>query len=126
MAPTGWRVYVTAMWALTTRLMREQWCPGGRGLRGLEPPGEYLSHVPGRFCSAEVDSGTVGFSRGEWPRHCGEGTLGIGLGSGLGHRDQQASIGTDNYWPACPHRATAHPGRRVGQLGTVTRIHGFS
>lgn len=57
--------------------------PGRRGLLGLEPPGECLSHVPGRSCSAEVDSRTGGFSRGEWPSQGGRDP-GDGIGVWMG------------------------------------------
>lgn len=98
--------------------------PGQGWACGLQ---ESLSHrmsralPPGTRCLAEEDSGTAGFSRGRWPGQWGAGTLGTGLGSGWRHRSQQLRTITESHWPACPPRASALPGRRVGQLGAVTR-----
>lgn len=76
---------------------------------------------PGTRRLAEVDSGTAGFSRGRWPGQWGAGTLGTRLGSGRRHRSQRVRTVTESHWPACPPRAPAPPGRRVGQLGAVTQ-----
>lgn len=46
MVPTGWRVYVTAMWTLTTRLLREQWGPWREGTAGPGAPGRVSVPCP--------------------------------------------------------------------------------
>lgn len=56
----------------------------------------------------------------------GKGTLGTGVGSGQGHRDQQVRTVTDSHWPTCPHGATCLPskeGRPAGHGHSIPSLH---